>query len=67
MRTVLQERMSDDLRQRLDRLSKEYPDPLDQLAKRHALTHALYTYAPIDAAQDAGTDNSFDVRAHTET
>ena len=67
MRATLAERTSDALRHRLERLAEEYPDPGDQMTKRHALTQALYTYAPIAAGQDEETGEPFDVRAHTET
>src|SRR5262245_21667274 len=67
LRATLEERMDDVLRQRLGRLSEEYPDPHDQLTKRHALTQALYAYAPIAAEPEAEAGEPLDVRAHTET
>ncbi len=35
MRAVLEEREDNDLRQRLERLPEEFPDPGDQMMKRH--------------------------------
>jgi pimeloyl-ACP methyl ester carboxylesterase len=67
MRATLEERMEDALRHRLAHLAEEFPEPGDQLTQRHALTHRLYTYAPIAAAQAEGAAEPFDVRAHTET
>jgi pimeloyl-ACP methyl ester carboxylesterase len=67
LRAAIEERTGDELRHRLAHLAEECPDPGDQLTQRHALTQALYTYAPIAAAQEEGAGEPFDVRAHTET
>jgi pimeloyl-ACP methyl ester carboxylesterase len=67
MRATLAERTGDALRQRLERLVQECPDPGDQLTKRGELTQSLYTYAPSSTLQDEGAGEPFDVRAHAET
>jgi pimeloyl-ACP methyl ester carboxylesterase len=67
LRAILQERMSDELRHCLERLSEEFPEPGDQLMKRHALTRGLYMYAPITDEPEEEPGELFDVRAYTET
>src|SRR5947209_12079030 len=67
LRATLEERMDDTLRQRLDRLPEECPDPRRQLTQRHALTQSLYAYAPIAAEPEVAAGEPFDLRAHTET
>jgi len=66
MQATLEERTSNALRQRL-RLLEECADPSAQLQRRHALTRALYAYAPIATEQEKGAGEPFDGRAHTET
>lgn len=67
MLEILDERMDDDLRRRLDRLSEECPDPALRLRKRHELTRSLFEFDPIDAGSGREQDEPFDLRAHTET
>jgi pimeloyl-ACP methyl ester carboxylesterase len=67
LQATLTERTSAALQHRLARLVEEGPDPGAQLVKRQALTHALYTYAPIATAQNEGTGELFDIRAYSET
>lgn len=65
---ILEERMDDDLRRRLQRLPDEIPDPGDCLKAKYDLTKALYMYDPISSEQEDGAkDEPFDVRAHEET
>lgn len=64
---ILEERMDDDLRERLERLSKEFPNPADQQTKRYELTQALYTYDSIVSDHEEVVEEPFDIRAHTET
>ena len=67
MRAILEERMDDDLRQRLERLPEEIPDPDERLKKRYELTKTLYLFDPIVTNQKNEDPGQFDVRAHTET
>ena len=67
LRVILEERMDDDLRQRLEHLPEEFSDPGDRLEKRFDLTNALYLVDPISADRNREETGPFDVRAHTET
>ncbi len=67
LRAILEERMDDDLRQRLDRLPEEYPDPGARLRKQFELTEPLYLFDPIPLEPNEQATLPFDVRAHTET
>lgn len=66
MQANLAQRMDEELRQRLERLSEEYPDLSEQLRKRHELTESLYLFDPI-ALEPKEELLPFDMRAHTET
>ncbi len=66
LRATLDERMAAGLRQRLDRLDAEVPDPGERLRQRHRLMESLYSFDPI-APDDAQEAEPFDLRAHTET
>ncbi|HEX2973064.1 MAG TPA: alpha/beta hydrolase [Tepidisphaeraceae bacterium] len=65
---TLEQRMTDALRQRLDHLPEEFPDPAERIGHLHKLLEPLYTYAPM-AIDDLEDDSipPFDLRAHTET
>jgi pimeloyl-ACP methyl ester carboxylesterase len=67
MRRTLDERMDDDLRNRLDQLEHEVPDPEVRLAKRYELTKTLYDVDPVDPDQSDDETPPVDIRAHTET
>ncbi len=67
LRATLAERMGDDLRQQLERLSREIPDPGVRLKKEYDLTRSLYLCDPIAADADSEEPIPFDTRAHTET
>jgi pimeloyl-ACP methyl ester carboxylesterase len=64
---TLDKRTDDALKQGLDRLPAEYPDPREQLRRRYQLTRHLYDYDPIDEAGGEAPFAHFDVQAHTET
>jgi len=65
MQAVLDNRMGDDLRQRLQRLPQQFPDPDEQLTKRYELSKSLYLCDPI--AEEPEETEPLDVRAHLET
>ena len=67
LREILNERMDDDLRRRIEELPRKYPDHSERIREMYRLTRPLYDYDPPDetwGGPDAGT---FDLRAHTET
>jgi pimeloyl-ACP methyl ester carboxylesterase len=65
MQAILDERTSDDLRQRLHRLAQQFPNPDEQLTKRYELTKSLYLVDPIaDEPEETGP---VDIRAHLQT
>ncbi len=64
----IDQRIDDDLRQRLDRLPEEFPDPDRRLMQRYELTRSLYSYDPVAPdSPDEDEFDSFDLRAHQET
>jgi pimeloyl-ACP methyl ester carboxylesterase len=67
MRESLEERIDDDLRERLKRLEKECRDTGERLEKKYELMKRLYEYDPTATDQDDVPDEPFDIRAHTET
>ena len=66
MREILDERIDDQLRRRLERLPEEYSDPSERLRKRYELIKPLYSYAPVTSNQEELAE-PFDMRAHEET
>jgi pimeloyl-ACP methyl ester carboxylesterase len=65
---TLEERTGDELRERLERLEDEIPDPDNRLKRRYDLLSPLYDYSPICEDEDGGeAAGPFDMRAHTET
>jgi pimeloyl-ACP methyl ester carboxylesterase len=67
MRMTLDERVDENLRDRLEQLEHRYPDPDERLKKKYELTQALYDFDAIDTDQDDKEIPPFDMRAHTET
>jgi pimeloyl-ACP methyl ester carboxylesterase len=67
MRMTLDERVDEGLRDRLEQLERQYPDPNERLKKRYELTKALYDFDAIDTDRDDEEIPLFDMRAHTET
>jgi len=64
MQAVLDERMSDELRQRLRQLPHQVSDPRERLVKQYQWTKPLYLVDPIDEEQEE--TEPLDVRAHRE-
>lgn len=64
---ALEERTTDELRQRLARLDEEIADPGERVSRRQALCGRLYDYDPIPAEPKRDGGGSFDFQAHTET
>ncbi len=67
MQMNLEERIDDQLRQHLDALDSEFPDPEDRLREKYRLTERLYHYAPVDDGHDSEEKRPFDLSAHRET
>lgn len=65
MQEVLDERMGDELRQRLRHLSQQISDPREQLVRQYECTKPLYLVDPI--AEEKEETEPLDVRAHCET
>ncbi|MHB9027490.1 MAG: alpha/beta fold hydrolase [Candidatus Latescibacterota bacterium] len=65
MREILDERMSDDLRRRLENLEGECPDSGERLRQQFELIKPLYDYDPIPGEPEEAPP--FDHCAHTET
>lgn len=66
VRAILEERTDDVLRQRLESLPREFPDPSEQMTRRHELSERLYSYEPIVSDPNESRE-PFDMRAHIET
>lgn len=64
MHALLDRRKNNALRQALERLAIEYPEPNEQLARRAALTLPLYSYDVDSSTVDFG---ACDAQAHSET
>jgi pimeloyl-ACP methyl ester carboxylesterase len=64
MRAILKERTDDHLRQRLERLEEEIPDPHARLGAMADLIEPLYTYDPLPERDES---EPIDARAHEET
>jgi pimeloyl-ACP methyl ester carboxylesterase len=75
MKAIIEERMTDELRRRLERLQEDVADPSERLTRRLALTQSVYLFDPVemnavgegDVPPDADIPGPFDSRAHTET
>lgn len=63
MQTIIDERMSDALRRRLERLPEDVPDPDERLSTMGELMMPLYSYALVSG----GPTISADARAYRET
>lgn len=64
MRATVEERTDDELRQRLERLPAEFPDPDDRLKAMGELILPLYSYDLVTTNQET---EACDARAHHET
>jgi pimeloyl-ACP methyl ester carboxylesterase len=68
MHQIIEERMDEDLRKRIERLPDEYRDPGECLKAKYDLMRPLYLYDPIPDEDVGGEDaGPFDARAHGET
>jgi pimeloyl-ACP methyl ester carboxylesterase len=64
MRAICEERMSEDLRQRIERLPEEFPDPDERLRELGNLMLPLYSYEPVTRDLKIA---ACDARANDET
>ena len=64
MLAVREQRMDEDLRQRVERLTEEFPDPDQRLGALGDLILPLYSYKLVSTDQEV---KGYDARAHHET
>jgi pimeloyl-ACP methyl ester carboxylesterase len=64
---ILEERIDDDLRRRIDQLAEEISDRGEQLRQKYELIRPLYSYDPVTAGEHDEDTEPLDVRAHQET
>lgn len=69
MKALMEERKTDDLRRRLERLSDEIADPTERFCKYHELCDSLSMFDRIPVSDGALDEVAppFDKRAHAET
>ena len=67
MNETIESRIDGRLRQRLQLLAQEYPDPGDRLQAERRLTEKVYTYDPIPEDEQLALVEPFDARASNET
>jgi len=67
MRAVIEERMDDDLRVRVNRVSTDVSDPADQFIQTFKLTRHIFDYDPVKPYADKEESEPFDLQAHDET
>ena len=68
MRETLDERTGPELRQALQRLEGECPEPVERLPRKYQMMRALYDFDPV--GEDPSSESEappFDARAHAET
>jgi len=67
MQATIEERMDDDLRNRIRRVASHTTDPADQFIQTFKLTRHIYDYDPADPYADKEESEPFDLRAYEET
>ena len=67
MQAIIEERMDDDLRERIRRLSNETTDPAERFIKTFKLTRQVFDFDPIGRYAEKEEFEPFDLKAHDET
>jgi pimeloyl-ACP methyl ester carboxylesterase len=67
MQATIEERMDDDVRNRIRHACSEATDPADQFIQTFKLTRHIFDYEPASAYPDKEEYEPFDVKAHDET
>ena len=67
MQAIIEERMGDDVRERIRQVSADTTDPADQFMQTFKLTRQIYDYDPIVPYADKEECEPFDLRAYDET
>ena len=67
MQAIIEERMDDDIRDQIRRLSVETPDPAEQFMQAFKLTRHIFDYDPIGPYAVKEESEPFDLKAHNET
>ncbi len=66
MKETIENRMTDDMKQRLKSLPDAFPDPDERQREMYSIIRPLYLYDPIDTDNNSETE-PFDMKAHKET
>lgn len=67
LRALIEERTTDEMRRRIERLKADVTDPAEQFRRRYELMRPIYSHDPIEADDRDRNPEPFDQRAHTET
>ncbi len=67
MQEIIEERMDDDLRQRIRRLSADATDPAEKFMQTFKLTRHIFDYDPIGPYAEKEESEPFDLKAYDET
>ena len=67
MQLTIEDRMDDELRDEIRRMSTELVDPADRFVRTFKLTRHLFDFDPINPYPDKAESGPFDIEAHEET
>ena len=67
LQATIEERMDDDLRDRIGRVSTDANDPADRFIQAYKLTRPIFDYDPIIPYAEKDESEPFDLNAHDET
>ena len=67
MQATIEERIDDDMRDRIRRVSTDATDPADQFIQTFKLTRHIFDYNPVNPYADKEESEPFDLKAHDET
>jgi pimeloyl-ACP methyl ester carboxylesterase len=67
MQATIEERLDDELRERVRRASTDATDPADQFIQTFKLTRRIFDFDPVDPYPDKQEYEPFDLKAHDET
>ncbi len=67
MQAIIEERMDNDVRNSIDRLSVDTTDPAEQFMQTYKLTRHIFDYDPIAPYAEKEECEPFDLKAHNET
>jgi pimeloyl-ACP methyl ester carboxylesterase len=67
MQAIIEERIDDDMRDQIHRLSVETTDPAEQFIQAFKLTRHIFDYDPFGPYPEKEESEPFDLKAHNET